>query len=726
MLSFAAYPGGSTPPDFISATKLHDVVVAGSGTIEGSATTGSPGWWDGRATSARPLLIKFDTCQKVLVQDIHMKNGAKMHIGFKNDCGNITIQKLTINTPPSPNTDGIDLAGTNCLVKNCTISDGDDNIAFSPTSFTDSDILISNCTFGIGHGVSMGSNTAGGLSNLTVVSCTFTGTDYGIRMKSDDNINSSSNGRGGVVQNLSYSNIQMANIVHGAIVIYSYYNEFGTPVGITPSTAAGQSVGTTNIPIWRNITISNVTATVIDSGISCIMWGRKETVISNVTLSGVTITGGSNSACIYNARAIRLIDSQFIPLGTNSLDLYNAQVTVTNGAPSANLVTLGGLATAPTNNTMALFNALVAVTDTNLLGAGTITLGGSTLTFTQVAVNVSNDTSVVSASTMAVTSGSNTFRGVFSGSGSLTLNVPASTVLTLRGNSAGFSGALAVSNSGTLLVNNTAGSGTGVGTITVLSGTTLGGTGVIGGPVTVNGTLAPGSSPGTLTISNNLALNSGTVLRYELGTTSDLTIVSGNLTLDGTLNVTSAGGFTNTTYALFTYGGVLTDNGLAIGTAPSTNFTYAVSTSVPGQVNLVVSAAAPPPVDPFVAWQLQYFNCTNLAVCPQAAGSADPDGDGMSNTNEFLAGTDPTNGASAFRITSVVRTNDDLFISWMTGVGRTNALQATVGDANGNYQTNGFADLFTVFNTTGSVTNYTDPGAATNTRTRYYRVRLVP
>ena len=98
----------------------------------------------------------------------------------------------------------------------------------------------------------------------------------------------------------------------------------------------------------------------------------------------------------------------------------------------------------------------------------------------------------------------------------------------------------------------------------------------------------------------------------------------------------------------------------------------------------------------------------------------------MSNTNEFLAGTDPTNGASAFRITSVVRTNDDLFISWMTGVGRTNALQATVGDANGNYQTNGFADLFTVFNTTGSVTNYTDPGAATNTRTRYYRVRLVP
>ena len=56
-----------------------------------------------------------------------------------------------------------------------------------------------------------------------------------------------------------------------------------------------------------------------------------------------------------------------------------------------------------------------------------------------------------------------------------------------------------------------------------------------------------------------------------------------------------------------------------------------------------------PELDPFAAWQTQYFNCT---VCPQAAAAADPDGDGMSNTNEFLVGTDPTNSASAFRITS--------------------------------------------------------------------------
>jgi len=48
-----------------------------------------------------------------------------------------------------------------------------------------------------------------------------------------------------------------------------------------------------------------------------------------------------------------------------------------------------------------------------------------------------------------------------------------------------------------------------------------------------------------LAISNSLVLNSGAVLQYALGTTSDQTVVRGNLTLDGTINITDAGGFTN-------------------------------------------------------------------------------------------------------------------------------------------------------------------------------------
>ncbi len=103
----------------------------------------------------------------------------------------------------------------------------------------------------------------------------------------------------------------------------------------------------------------------------------------------------------------------------------------------------------------------------------------------------------------------------------------------------------------------------------------------------------------------------------------------------------------------------------------------------------------------------------------------DSDGDGVTDLQEFLAGTDPTNSASMFRITSVIRTNNDVRITWRMGSGKTNALQRTAGEPDGSYSTNNFTDIFTVTNTVGTVTNYLDIGAAINFPSRFYRVRLV-
>jgi fibronectin-binding autotransporter adhesin len=290
---------------------------------------------------------------------------------------------------------------------------------------------------------------------------------------------------------------------------------------------------------------------------------------------------------------------------------------------------------------------------------------------------------------------------------------------TLTSTNSTYSGDTTVSN-GTLLVNNTRGSGTGTGVVTVASGGTLGGTGVITGPVTVNGTLAPGGNAvGTLTISNNLVVNSGATLSYALGATSDRMAVSSNLTLAGTLNVTDAGGFTTNTYILFTYGKTLTTNGVTIGTAPA-GYTYAINTDTPGQVNLVVTL----PLTPFQQWQMQYFGCTN---CPEAAATADPDGDGQNNLAEFLSGTNPTDGSSALRIISVAQESSDMVITWTTVGGFTNAVQAAAGDSGGGYTTN-FTDVSGSIIISGSgdaATNYVDAGGATNNPSRYYRVRVV-
>jgi polygalacturonase len=715
MLPRASWP--SLLPPFITGSGLHDVEISGSGTIDGNAGFGSANWWPNLDTAHRPDFINFDTSTtRILIQGVTLQNPPAFHLMLKGNNVSVTIQNITINTPGnSPNTDGMDLASTNVLIQNCSISDGDDNIEIGGSGAA-ADITVSNCTFGVGHGLSVGSITQGGVHNILVSNCTFVGTDYGIRMKSDRDI-------GGLVQNLVYRDITMTNVGY-PIAIYSYYDTVGTPNVVSPSSAAANAAQpiVTLTPIWQNILISNVTATSSTGGGSGgIIWGRQEMLVSNVTLIDVNMQNPADTFSIYNAQAIQIIDSQLTaPTSTNTLTLYNAQVTVTNGVVNTNVVTLGGLAISPTNNVVSFFNTLAAITDTKLLGTGSITLSGSTLTFTQAAVTFSNSFSVSSTSTLAMTSGSNTFSSSFSGTGALTLNLPATSRLTLQTDSSGFNGPLVVSNSGTLLVNNTTGSGTGIGVVTVVGGAILGGGGIIGGPVIVNGILAPGNSPGTLTVSNNLVVNGSGLLQYELGTTSDQTVVGGNLVLGGTLNVIAVSGFTNNTYTLFTYGGTLTYNGVSIGTTPA-GHNYAIDTSIPGRVNLNVT----PPLTAFQQWQILYFGSTNN---PSADPNADPDGDGQNNLAEFLSGTNPTNSASGLRIVSASRQSNDVVITWTTSGGVTNAVQATAGNGSGGYATN-FADISNPIIISGSgdaTTNYTDSGGATNSPSRYYRVRLVP
>ena len=124
----------------------------------------------------------------------------------------------------------------------------------------------------------------------------------------------------------------------------------------------------------------------------------------------------------------------------------------------------------------------------------------------------------------------------------------------------------------------------------------------------------------------------------------------------------------------------------------------------------------------FAAWQWQYFGCTS---CPEAAADADSDGDGLSNEAEFYSGTDPTNSTSAFQITSLAIVGTGIQVTWQTGLGKTNALERSAGDATGSFSSN-FTAIFTVTNTAGATTNYLDLGAATNAPASYYRVRLVP
>lgn len=369
MLPMSQWPGTTT---FINGTSLHDVEFSGSGTIDGNGSA----WWNPVAAS-RPNFINFTKTTRIAFRDLTLQNPPTFHLMLKGNNANITITNITINTPgTSPNTDGMDLASTNILIVNSYISDGDDNIEIGGSQLC-SDVTVTNCTFGTGHGVSIGSYTSGGVSNLFVSDCSFTGTGNGIRIKSD-------NDRGGVVQNLVYQNLHMTN-VNFPIVIYAYYNSVGTPYNIWPSTAAGETVAavTSTTPIYRNITISNVTAAAGSSYPAGLIWGRTELPVTNVLLSKVTISG-SKPFEIYNAFNVQCVDCQFtVPARTNTYEFFDAGVTISNSTAPSGSILLDGLCNSSYSDTLALSQAPAVMNNTNTITTNpTLSVGAGTLSIT--------------------------------------------------------------------------------------------------------------------------------------------------------------------------------------------------------------------------------------------------------------------------------------------------------------------------------------------------------
>jgi T5SS/PEP-CTERM-associated repeat protein len=264
-----------------------------------------------------------------------------------------------------------------------------------------------------------------------------------------------------------------------------------------------------------------------------------------------------------------------------------------------------------------------------------------------------------------------------------------------------------------------------------------------------NGSNILGATSASLTISNALAANAGTysvIVSNGAGslTSSNATLAvvgtgptasftasptSGTEPLGVTFTDTSSGSPNITLFWDFGDSSQATNAGGASFVHTYAAGTYTVTLTASnafGANSTLVSNNLISVVTAFQAWQIQYFGSTTN---PAAAPGADPFGKGISNTNQFLVGLNPTNPASVFQIISTVQNTTDVSIVWKAAGVRTNAVQATTGDGNGGYTTTNFTDISgpIILGVPGdAMTNYTDVGGATNVPARYYRIRLVP
>jgi hypothetical protein len=112
-------------------------------------------------------------------------------------------------------------------------------------------------------------------------------------------------------------------------------------------------------------------------------------------------------------------------------------------------------------------------------------------------------------------------------------------------------------------------------------------------------------------------------------------------------------------------------------------------------------------------WEVYYFG--QIGIDPDA----DPDGDGFGNLQEFLAGTDPLDEASALRITSIVISGQDVVVSF-TSTNRFYDLQFL-----DDLTTTNWSAVVSNIPGTGTITTAADVGAAGLTN-RFYRIKLLP
>ena len=251
-------------------------------------------------------------------------------------CQNLTVRNIDVRNPwYSQNGDGIDIESCkNTLLYNSTFDVGDDAICIKSGKDKDGrdrgianeNLIVKNCIVYHGHGgVTVGSEMSSGVKNMHVSGCTFIGTDVGLRFKS-------TRGRGGIVENIYISDVDMINIPANAISFNMYYGGLSVSEMLAKS-KEGNAVQeihevTEETPQFRNISIKNVTCKGAHTAVY--LQGLPEMNLENVYLENINMVANNGLLCM-DVKGVRIKDMKLITDAKPAVNFINAKYVEIEG-----------------------------------------------------------------------------------------------------------------------------------------------------------------------------------------------------------------------------------------------------------------------------------------------------------------------------------------------------------------------------------------------------------
>lgn len=304
----------------VYSTGQEDIAITGEGVLDGAGETWRPVkkskmtdaqwqglqasggvlspdgqiWWPSRECmendSHRPYMVAFNNCHRILINGVTLRNSPKF-VFYPSHCTDITLDHAHIfNEWWAQNGDGIDISACKrVVVYACTVSAGDDGICMKSSGGGSNDpgpalenVIVAACTVYRAHGgFVIGSNTDGGMQNIFVSDCHFTGTDVGLRFKSNM-------GRGGLVHDIYIRGIDMREIVREGVLFDTYYED--VPAGATRK----NDRPTDKTPEFRDFHISNIRCAGAATAIS--ITGLPQMPVSDIYFDNIEMHAGKAMA----------------------------------------------------------------------------------------------------------------------------------------------------------------------------------------------------------------------------------------------------------------------------------------------------------------------------------------------------------------------------------------------------------------------------------------------